>query len=173
MRKPIIALATLGLLLAACAKPLPPDKAAYAGEWDSPTMALLITQGGSVAYKRVEGNSSTSINAPLKAFVGNDFVVGVAGGGVVAGVGVGRDVSVSGLPAGSGASRSTSLREPAGRRTSSTNSRCADAGTQVSRNATTTSERNMLPFTTVVEAPPKRTAGVPKRGADVAEALRS
>lgn len=77
MRKPIIALATLCLLLAACAKPLPPDKAAYAGEWDAPTMTLLITSRGSVRYKRVEGNRSTSINAPLKAFVGDDFVIGV------------------------------------------------------------------------------------------------
>ena len=77
MRKPIIALAASCLLLAACAKPLPPDKAAYVGEWDGPTMTLLITPGGSVVYKHAEGNSSTSINAPLKAFVGNDFVVGV------------------------------------------------------------------------------------------------
>ncbi len=77
MHKPIIALATACLLLAACAKPLPPDKAAYAGEWDAPTMALLITAQGRVAYKRVEGSGSTSIKAPLKAFIGNDFVVGV------------------------------------------------------------------------------------------------
>lgn len=77
MHKPIIALATACLLLSACAKPLPPDKAAYAGEWDAPTMALLITAQGRVAYKRVEGNSSTSVKAPLKAFIGNDFVVGV------------------------------------------------------------------------------------------------
>ena len=77
MRRPALTLVTLCLLLAACAKPLPPDKAAYAGEWDAPTMTLLITPSGSVAYKRVEGNRSTSISAPLKAFVGNDFVIGV------------------------------------------------------------------------------------------------
>jgi hypothetical protein len=77
MRKRFITIAALGLWLAACARPLPPDKAAYAGEWDAPTMTLRITPGGGVAYKRVEGHGSTSINAPLKAFVGHDFIVGV------------------------------------------------------------------------------------------------
>jgi hypothetical protein len=65
------------LLLAGCAKPLPPEKVAYAGEWRSTTMSLLITTGGNVNYKRVDGNTSKSVNGPLQAFEGDNFVVGV------------------------------------------------------------------------------------------------
>ncbi len=77
MRKLILGIAAFCLLLAGCAKPLPPEKAAYAGEWRSSTMALLITQGGSVMYKRVDGHMHKSINGPLEAFEGDNFIVGV------------------------------------------------------------------------------------------------
>lgn len=77
MRKPIITIATLSLLLAACAKPLPADKAEYGGQWNAPNMQLLITPSGAVRYKREDGNSSTSINAPLKSFEGDNFIVGI------------------------------------------------------------------------------------------------
>jgi hypothetical protein len=40
-------------------------------------MALLITQDGSVAYKRIKKGMTTSVNGPLKEFDGDDFVVGV------------------------------------------------------------------------------------------------
>ena len=36
--------------LAGCGKPVPPEKAAYVGEWQEKTMYLLITQDGSVKY---------------------------------------------------------------------------------------------------------------------------
>jgi len=72
-RLAIVALA--GLI--ACAKPVPADKAAYVGEWTSPTMALLITQDGSVRYKRLVGGATKSIDAPLKEFQGDNFVVGL------------------------------------------------------------------------------------------------
>jgi len=65
------------LLLAACANPVPPEKSAYIGEWDAPGMSLLITQDGSVAYKRIKGGVTTTINAPLKKFEGDNFVVGI------------------------------------------------------------------------------------------------
>lgn len=65
------------LLLVGCAKPLPPEKLAYAGEWRSSSMSLLITQDGNVMYKRKDGDMSKSINGPLQAFEGNNFVVGV------------------------------------------------------------------------------------------------
>jgi len=65
------------LLLAACAKPLPPEKAAYAGYWRAQKMALLITAGGNVQYKRTQDGSSTSVNGPLQRFEGDNFVVGV------------------------------------------------------------------------------------------------
>jgi hypothetical protein len=67
----------LALLLASCGKPLPQDKAAYAGEWQAKTMYLNITQDGRVNYKRKEGATSTAINAPIKEFHGDNFDVGV------------------------------------------------------------------------------------------------
>jgi hypothetical protein len=73
------ALVTLAvmLLLAACANPLPPEKSAYVGQWNAPGMSLLITQDGSVVYKRIKSGVTTSINAPLKKFEGDNFVVGI------------------------------------------------------------------------------------------------
>jgi hypothetical protein len=72
-----VVLLLLALLLSACAKPVPPDKAEYVGEWRDKSMVLLITQDGSVRYKRVKDGVSTSIEAPLKRFDGDNFVVGV------------------------------------------------------------------------------------------------
>ena len=77
MRKMLWMFAACGLLLAACAKPLPPEKAAYAGQWRSPTMSLLITESGNVNYRRVDGGMSKSINGPLRSFEGDNFVVGI------------------------------------------------------------------------------------------------
>lgn len=67
----------LALMLSACGKPVPPDKAEYVGEWQGKSMALRITQDGSVRYKRVKDGVSTSIEAPLKRFDGDNFVVGI------------------------------------------------------------------------------------------------
>jgi len=74
---PPVALGLLTVLLISCSNPIPPDKATYVGQWQAPTMSLLITQDGSVRYKRVQGNQTTKINAPLKQFAGRDFIVGV------------------------------------------------------------------------------------------------
>lgn len=60
----LLLLATLSLL--ACGKPIPPAKAFYVGEWESPTMYLLITQDGSVVYKRQEAGVSNSIEPLFK-----------------------------------------------------------------------------------------------------------
>ena len=65
------------LLLAACGQPVPQEKAAYVGEWRSKTMALLLTQDGTVAYQRLKGGVTTSLNGPLRRFEGDNFVVGV------------------------------------------------------------------------------------------------
>ena len=73
----ILMIAVLAFLLAACGKPVPQEKAAYVGEWQSSNMYLNITADGSVNYKRKDGNASTEINAPIKDFHGNDFEVGV------------------------------------------------------------------------------------------------
>lgn len=71
------AVLALAAALAACGKPVPPDKAAYVGEWKRPTMYLLITQDGAVRYKRLKGGGSTSITGPLQGFGGDNFEVGL------------------------------------------------------------------------------------------------
>jgi len=63
-------------LLGACAQPVPAEKSKYIGEWEGLAMALLITQDGSIAYKRLKGGVATSISGPLKRFDGDNFVVG-------------------------------------------------------------------------------------------------
>jgi hypothetical protein len=66
------------LALAACAKPVPADRQDYVGTWESATMSLHISADGRVVYQHEPTpNSSTSIEAPIKAFEGNDLVVGV------------------------------------------------------------------------------------------------
>ena len=77
MRKWLWGFVACCLLLAGCAKPLPPDRLAYAGQWRSSTMSLLITESGNVNYKRVDGGVSKSVNGPLQAFEGDNFVVGI------------------------------------------------------------------------------------------------
>ncbi len=67
----------LALALAGCGKPVPAEKSAYVGEWQEKTMYLLITQDGSVRYKRLKGGGSTSVEGPLKRFDGDNFEVGV------------------------------------------------------------------------------------------------
>lgn len=64
-------------LLAGCGQPVPPDKAAYVGQWRSEQMTLRITADGRVDYRRVEGASSTKISAPIQRFEGPHFDVGV------------------------------------------------------------------------------------------------
>lgn len=66
----------LVLLLWGCGKPLPSDKVAYSGVWESPTMALLITQDGTVSYKRLKNGGTVSVNGPIQTFEGNNFSVG-------------------------------------------------------------------------------------------------
>ena len=63
--------------LLGCARPIPQDKETYIGEWRSSEMVLLILADGTVAYKRLKGGGSVSVNGPLKEFIGDDFVVGI------------------------------------------------------------------------------------------------
>lgn len=76
MNKYIVLIAIL-LLLTGCAEPLPEDRLDYVGEWQSREMGLLILADGTVSYKRLKNGGSTSVNGPLKEFVGDDFVVGI------------------------------------------------------------------------------------------------
>jgi hypothetical protein len=74
--KNFIAIALI-VLLVGCAKPVPKEKESYVGEWSGTAMTLLITQDGSVAYRRLEGGINKSIDGPLKGFEGDNFVVGI------------------------------------------------------------------------------------------------
>ena len=66
------------LVLAACGKPVPADKQAYVGTWESATASLLIDASGRVIYKHQPSPSvSKSLDAPIKAYEGDDFIVGV------------------------------------------------------------------------------------------------
>lgn len=76
LSKLLFALAVFASLIG-CGKPVPQEKTAYVGEWQQTTMYLLITQDGSVKYKRLKGGGSTSIEGPLKGFVGDNFEVGI------------------------------------------------------------------------------------------------
>jgi len=67
----------LALLLSGCGKPVPQEKSAYVGEWQEKAMYLLITQDGSVSYKRIKGGVTTSVNGPLKDFDGDNFSAGI------------------------------------------------------------------------------------------------
>jgi len=67
----------LAALLLACTKPIPPDRMAYVGDWQAKNMQLTITAAGEVHYLRVDGGARKTIDAPLKAFEGDDFIVGI------------------------------------------------------------------------------------------------
>lgn len=64
-------------LLQGCGIQVPADKAEYVGEWQSPQMYLLITQDGSVKYQRIKGGVTKSVSGPIRAFEGNNLIVGV------------------------------------------------------------------------------------------------
>jgi hypothetical protein len=64
-------------LMCGCGIQVPADRAEYVGEWQSREMYLLITQDGSVKYSRIKGGVTTSVSGPIRAFEGNNLVVGV------------------------------------------------------------------------------------------------
>ena len=75
--KTIIVAFVAMLVLCACAKPVPPEKAAYVGEWQQKNMYLLITLEGQLKYKRVDGGSTTSMDVPIQRFDGNNIEAGI------------------------------------------------------------------------------------------------
>ncbi|HET6264664.1 MAG TPA: hypothetical protein VFD95_07395 [Usitatibacter sp.] len=77
MRALTASLFAAALLLAGCADPIPQDRLAYTGEWEAPNVRLVITPDGHVNYLRQDGGTKVTINAPLKRFDGDNFVVGI------------------------------------------------------------------------------------------------
>ena len=73
----ILILTLLAFSLYACSKPVPPEKSDYVGAWREKNMNLLINQDGSVQYERKKGNETTTINAPIKKFDGDNIEVGI------------------------------------------------------------------------------------------------
>lgn len=77
-----LCLSMLLLGLVACAKPVPPEKADYVGQWNAPNMSILITQEGRINYHRTDATNGKTVNKGIdgliKAFHGDDFEVGVA-----------------------------------------------------------------------------------------------
>lgn len=77
MKKTLLLFLT-AFILFGCSKPVPDDKLLYVGEWVGNDTYLLILADGTVSYKRRKNNNfTTSIDAPIKEFDGDDFVVGI------------------------------------------------------------------------------------------------
>ena len=66
----------LGALAGCSSEPLPPQRAAYVGEWHGENMLLVIRSDGFVHYERHRGSSNTTVDAPIQRFEGDDFIVG-------------------------------------------------------------------------------------------------
>ncbi|HRQ65085.1 MAG TPA: hypothetical protein PKZ76_09520 [Xanthomonadaceae bacterium] len=73
----LLVLLFLLLVLGGCGQPVPAERSDYVGEWQNPAMYLLITQDGSVRYRRIRGGATTSIDGPLRGFDGDHFEVGI------------------------------------------------------------------------------------------------
>jgi hypothetical protein len=73
------ALVLAAALVAGCVgnTPLPPERAAYAGEWRGGALHLTITAWGSCDYERVTDHGRTLLTAPIRSFDGDSFVVGI------------------------------------------------------------------------------------------------
>ncbi len=67
----------LALALSGCGKPVPSEKSAYVGEWREKDMYLMIKADGTVRYQRFKDGIRRTINAPIKAFAGDNFEVGI------------------------------------------------------------------------------------------------
>lgn len=69
----------LTLFLVACAEPLPDSKKTYIGLWENEdkSFSLRINPDGEVNYARKTGNNTVTVNAPLKEFQEDGFIVGV------------------------------------------------------------------------------------------------
>jgi hypothetical protein len=72
-----IALLCLLLALAACAQPVPVDKADYIGHWRGEGVLLVIRADGHADYEKVQGQRRTSIKGPAHTFSTDGFRIGI------------------------------------------------------------------------------------------------
>jgi hypothetical protein len=63
-------------LSSAAPMPVPPEKAAYVGDWQGNKMRLHIAQNGKIAYKRDKPDKNVDLNIELQGFNGNNFDAG-------------------------------------------------------------------------------------------------
>lgn len=72
----VVLLCTFLLACGGGAKPLPADKADYAGHWRGGGIDLVIHPEGRVEYEKREGRSVEKVSGPV-GWQGDDFVVAV------------------------------------------------------------------------------------------------
>ena len=76
-----LALVTSVAALLACSgltgTPVPSSKVDYVGTWTGGPVTLTIEQAGFVQYKKVEGATSSEINAPITAWHSTGFDAGM------------------------------------------------------------------------------------------------
>lgn len=80
-RLKLIVFLWISLLLTGCdgIGTIPVDKQNYIGTWYGQYMVLTITPDARVDYKYQKGNASTSLDAPIVEFIGDDFKAGALG----------------------------------------------------------------------------------------------
>ena len=78
-----VLLVTLAVVVAGCAKPLPPERQDYVGRWSgtlgAEKMQLAIASTGMLEYSREAPGTSKSMTVPIQAFEGNQIVAGAMG----------------------------------------------------------------------------------------------
>jgi hypothetical protein len=75
------AVLVLGMLISGCCcqgEPVPEGMKDYVGNWEGTGMSLTITADGGLAYKRVSGSGTTSVNAPITRWGDDEIEAGVA-----------------------------------------------------------------------------------------------
>jgi hypothetical protein len=72
-----LAALVLVALLAACAKPIPPEHRDLVGTWEAPEMLLQVTADGRLAYRRKKAGGDVSIDAPIQQISPGKFTAGV------------------------------------------------------------------------------------------------
>jgi hypothetical protein len=57
--------------------PVPPEKAAYVGEWHGAGISLRLEQDGKVEYKKARKGENINLSVELQGFNGDNFEAGV------------------------------------------------------------------------------------------------